>query len=167
MRIFIFFSLLFLSACGFSPLYKTDGFKTIKLTAAVEIEPISDYDGYLLQNYLADGLNPDKEVASKKYKLRVRLSAPSISEQNIQDDNFSSRERMSLSASYTLTDIQTGNVVISTSTYATGAYNIAPEPYATWMAQKKVRENLVKMLADRIILHVISFVKKNEVEDEG
>lgn len=162
MRILTFLSLLLVSSCGFSPLYRTDNIKTTDLTAAVQIQPIADYDGYLLENYLTDGLNPNEMSVEKKYTLDVSLNAPQISEQNIQNDNFSSRERMSLTATYRLTDIQTGNIVINTTTSATGAYNIATQPYATWMAQKKVRENLVKMLADRITLHVIAFVKKNE-----
>lgn len=167
MRLFTFLSLLLVSACGISPLYLTQGQETTNLTAAVEIQPIADYEGYLLQNYLSDGLNPKKMVAPKKYRLNVHLNMPNISDQNIQNDNFSSRERMTLSVSYRLTDIQTGQTVISTTASATGAYNVATDPYSTWMAQKKVRENLVKMLADRITLHVISFVKKNEVENEG
>jgi LPS-assembly lipoprotein len=163
MRIFTFLSLLLLSSCGFSPLYRTNNAKTTDLTATVQIQPIADYDGYLLENYLADGLNPNKMSVEKKYTLDVSLNAPQISEQNIQNDNFSSRERMSLTATYRLTDIKTGNVVVNTTTSATGAYNIATQPYATWMAQTKVRENLIKMLADRIVLHVVAFVKKNEV----
>lgn len=166
MRILTVLSLLLISACGFSPLYRTNGIKTTNLTAAVKIEPIADYDGYLLQNFLTDGLNPNKMDVAKKYKLIVHLNAPSISEQNIQDDNFSSRERMTLTASYQLMDIKTAETVINTTSSATGAYNIATDAYATWMAQKKVRENLIKMLADRITLHVISFVKK-EAENEG
>lgn len=166
MRILIVLSLLLVSACGFSPLYKTQGNKTTNLTAAVDIEPIDNYEGYLLQNYLSDGLNPNKMVIDKKYRLNVHLNMPTISEQNIQNNNFSSRERMELSASYRLIDIQTGESVINTTTSATGAYNVATEAYATWMAQKKIRENLIKMLADRITLHVISFVKK-EAQHEG
>ena len=167
MRIFTFLSLLLVSACHVSPLYLTKGQETTNLTAAVDIQPIADYEGYLMQDYLIAGLNPKQIDVAKKYRLNVHLNMPNISDQNIQNDNFSSRERMSLSVSYRLTDIQTGENVISTTASATGAYNVATEPYATWMAQKKVRENLIKILADRITLHVISFVKKNEAENEG
>ena len=51
MRIFTFLSLLLLlSSCGFSPLYRTNNAKTTDLTATVQIQPIADYDGYLLEN---------------------------------------------------------------------------------------------------------------------
>lgn len=161
------FALFFLMAgCGFSPLYLTKGEKTTTLTAAVSVLPIENYDGYLLQNYLSDALNPDKVTIPKIYDLSVSLQAPFISEQNIQDDNFSSRDRMTLTAGYRLINNQTKKVLIDTTTSATGAYNIAVQPYATWMAQKRVKENLIKMLAERISIHVVSFIKK-EANNEG
>lgn len=158
--------LLMTTACGFTPLYRTDDKKTTDLTAAVEIHPIANVSGYQLQTELANQLNPDKRSVPKKYELSVWLNEPQISEQNIQDDNFASRERMILSAHYRLVDKQTHQAVVDTTTSATGAYNIAVEPYATYMAQKKVKTDLVKMLADRISIHVISFVKK-EADSEG
>ncbi|MBR5130467.1 MAG: hypothetical protein IKV03_04515 [Alphaproteobacteria bacterium] len=167
MRIFILMGLFFTSACGFSPLYRTNETKTTDLTAQIAIQPIANYDGYLMENYLNDGLNLSKINDTKTYVLSVSLNDPVISEQNIQNDNFSSRDRMTLTAEYSLKNIKTNEVVIKTTTSATSAYNIAIEPYATWSAQKKVQENLIKMLADRITLHVISFVQKKEVENEG
>lgn len=166
MKKIVLVCLLLISGCGFSPLYLTNGRETTQLTAQIDIAPIADYDGYLMANYLSDALNPDKISVNKTYKLKVSLDAPSISEQNIQDDNFSSRERMTLTARYQLINKKTNDRVIDSRTSATGAYNIALEPYATWSAKQKVKENLIKMLSERITIHVISFVKK-EVENEG
>lgn len=70
MRLFTFLSLLLVSACGISPLYLTQGQETTNLTAAIEIQPIADYEGYLLQNYLSDRLNPKKMVAPKKISVK-------------------------------------------------------------------------------------------------
>ena len=166
MKKLLWICLLCVSACGFSPLYKTQNGKTTDLTARIQIAPIANYEGYLMENYLSDALNPDKIGGQKQYELTVSLNAPTISEQNIQDDNFSSRERMTLTAKYRLINKTTEHVLVDSTTSATGAYNIATEPYATWMAQKKTKENLIKMLSERITIHVISFVKK-EAEYEG
>lgn len=166
MKKLLWVCVVLVSACGFSPLYRTNGGKTTDLTAMVQVAPIADYDGYLMENYLSDALNPNKKSVLKKYELTVVLDAPTISDQNIQDDNFSSRERMTLTAKYRLVNKENGHVLVNSKTSATGAYNIAVEPYATWMAKKKTKENLIKMLSERITIHVISFVKK-EAENEG
>ena len=163
----IFLGFLFMvSACGFSPLYLSGSETVTRQTSAVEIKPIADYEGALLYGYLSDALNPEKMNIPKKYELVVVLNAPIVSEQNIQDDNFSSRERLITTAEYRLIDKKTRSVLIHTSASATGAYNIAVEPYATWMAEKKVQQNLIKMLAEQITMHLVSFVKK-EAENEG
>lgn len=161
-------ALLTLNACGFSPLYATQNDeKTTSLTAQIHITPIADYAGFKLQTQLADQLNPDKLNVPEKYDLIVKLDNPLISEQNIMEDNFSSRERVILTAQYKLIDKADKKVLIDTQTSATGAYNIAKEPYATYMANKKVQEDLVKILSQTISLHMISYMRKNEAAGES
>ena len=167
MRFIVLIMIFTLTACGFSPLYRTTNGKTTALTETILIQPIANYDGYQMENDLSALLNPTGVHVPKKYELFVTIDAPTFSEQNIQDDNFSSRERMYLTARYRLIHIQSGKVVINAVTSATGAYNIAIEPYATYTAKQKVKENLIKMLSNRIATHVISFVKKTEVTGEG
>ncbi len=167
MRFIVLMMIFAVTACGFSPLYKINDGKTTALTETISIQPIADYGGYQMENDLSALLNPTGGQVPKKYELFVTIDAPTFSEQNIQDDNFSSRERMYLTARYRLVHIHSGKIVVNAVTSATGAYNIAIEPYATYMAQQKVKENLIKMLSNRIATHVISFVKKTEVAGEG
>ena len=167
MRFIVLTMAFVLTACGFSPLYTINDGETTTLTAEISVKPIANYDGYQMENNISAMLNPAGIVASPKYDLFITIEDPTFSEQNIQNDNFSSRERMHLTARYRLVNIKTGEDVINAKTSATGAYNIAIEPYATYTAQQKVKENLVKMLSNRIAPHVISFVKKTEVAREG
>ncbi|MBR4927856.1 MAG: hypothetical protein IKY98_05975 [Alphaproteobacteria bacterium] len=167
MRFIVLMMVFALTACGFSPLYMTNDGKTTALTETIVIRPIADYGGYQMENDLSALLNPTGANVPKKYELFVTIEAPTFSEQNIQDDNFSSRERMHLTAKYRLVNLQSGESVINATTSATGAYNIAIEPYATYTAKQKVKENLIKMLSHRIATHVISFVKKTEGAREG
>lgn len=161
-------ALFCLNACGFSPLYTTlNDEKTTELTAQIHIVPIADYTGFKLQTQLADQLNPDKLTLPQKYDLVVSVNKPMLSEQNIMEDNFSSRERMILTAHYKLIDRATKKVLIDTQTTATGAYNIAKEPYATYTANKKIQEDLTKIISQTISLHLISYMRKNEATREG
>lgn len=157
-----------LTACGFSPLYATQhNEKTTNLTAQIHINPIANYEGFKLQTQLADQLNPDKKTVPEKYDLVVTLDKPFISEQNIMEDNFSSRQRVILVAKYKLIDKATKQVLINTQTSATGAYNVAIEPYATYTANQKTQEDLVKILSQTISLHMISYLRKNEAPRES
>ena len=155
------FLLLFLSACGFTPLYATlDDKQVTDKTAEINIVPIDNYLGYLLQTDLRNALNPEQIKAPQNYDLYVTLPEPLISDQNIQEDFFSSRERIIQRANYKLIDRKTKEVLLDTSTSATGSYNITLEPYATYMAKQRVQENLIKILAQTISTHVISFIRK-------
>lgn len=161
-------SLLCVSACGFSPLYATQSNeKTTDLTAQIHITPIANYTGFKLQTQLADQLNPSKLSVPEKYDLVVTLDKPIISEQNIMENNFSSRQRVILVAHYKLIDRATKKVLIDTQTSATGAYNIAIEPYATYTASQKVEIDLLKILSQTISVHLISYMRKNEAPREG
>lgn len=155
------FSLLFVTACGFTPLYATSDDRPVTdKTAEINIVPIDNYMGYLLQTDLRNQLNPEQIKAPQNYDLIVTLPEPLISDQNIQEDFFSSRERIIQKADYKLVDRKTQKVLINTTTSATGSYNITLEPYATYMSKERVRENLIKILAQTISTHVISYVRK-------
>lgn len=155
------FLLLAVTACGFTPLYATlDDKQVTNKTAEINIVPIDNYMGYLLQTNLRNQLNPEQIKAPQNYDLIVTLPEPLISDQNIQEDFFSSRERIIQKADYKLIDRKTKQVLIDTTTSATGSYNITLEPYATYMSKERVRENLIKILAQTISTHVISYMRK-------
>ena len=137
------FALLFLTACSMTPLYATlDDRSVTDKTAEINIAPIDNYMGYLLQTDLRNQLNPEQIKAPQNYDLIVTLPDPLISDQNIQEDFFSSRERMIQKANYKLVDRKTKEVLIDTST------------------KERVRENLIKILAQTISTHVISYIRK-------
>lgn len=162
------FALMCTTACGFSPLYVTDDNQlTTSVTGLINVEPIADYNGFKMHTLLEDQLNPDKISGQDKYDLIVTVDKPAYYEQNIRDDNFASREKIVMTAHYKLIDKQTKHVLIDTQTSATGSYNIVIEPYATYMAKKKIEEDLLKILSQTISLHITSYVKKNGLTGEG
>lgn len=163
-----FLGFLFLSGCGFSPLYSLDqDEKTTALTQEISIASIANYDGYVLKKNLENALNPNKVGGAKRYVLQVTLDEPLLTDQSIQGDNFASREKMSVTASYVLKDKENNKVLLSSSTTALGAYNIVKEPYATYKAQTKQKEDLIKIVGNNISLRVIAYFKKQEVNRES
>ncbi len=164
----IILSVFALSACGFSPMYRVSANETITAyTEQVQINPIPNYEGYRLKTQVTDQLNPYKKQGNKKYVLAIDLKTPTYSDQSIQNDNFSSRENVFMTAVYTLTDKQTGKVLVKSSARTVGSYNILNEPYATTVSRNKLRDDLVDNLADSIALRIIAYFKSQNEEHES
>ena len=165
----LFFLALFLiSGCGFTPMNQlSHDTKTTVLTEQVAIAGIPNYEGWQLRQSLQNKLNPEKNGRPKKYLLIVDLRAPTYTDQSIQGDNFASRETVSISATFTLKNMDTGDIVMKDSTSATGAYNIVKEPYATNIARNKLKENLVDIIGNNISLRIISYLKTIEKNRES
>jgi len=147
---------LLLSGCGFHPLY---GNRTelIEQTAAIQIQPIVGEGGYQMELILKDRLNPDHQQISKKYRLTVILDKPTYINQSIRSDNFASLETMNIVASYQLVDTEKNTVLISSSVDSNGLFNLIKDPYATVVAQDKLYDNLIHLMADDIATHILSY----------
>ena len=156
---YVFFFLgFFLTGCGFEPLYVAHE-DTLAQTAAVQIEPIAGEGGYQAELILQKRLNPEQIKVAPKYRLTVVFNKPTYSNQSIQSDNFATLEKMDVSASYKLIDIQKNQTVISSSVASNGLYNLVNDPYATVTAKDKLYENLVRSMSDDIATHILSYFK--------
>ncbi len=157
-----------LSACGFSPLYSVSGNQKItEYTEQIQISPVPNYEGYRLQTQVSDQLNPYKKQGNKTYVLDIQLNTPTYTDQSIQNDNFSSRENVTMSANYVLKEKETGRILVQSSARAIGSYNILTEPYATTVSRNKLRDDLVDNLADSISLRIIAYFKSQKEERES
>ncbi len=156
---------LLLSGCGFRPLY---GFQTnpevIRKSAQIEVEPVVGDGGYQMGLILKEKLNPNTLSLPKKYQLKAVIDKPSFYDQSIQGDNFASLEKMTLTVHYTLTDIESKTVLVSSSSTLSGSYNIIQEPYATITAKEKTYQNLVQALSNEIVLHMMAYLKGDDRE---
>ena len=156
-KIFVLCAFL-LASCGFHPLYGNQG-EVMTEVEAVQIEPISGEGGYQFEMVLKNKLNPQKEQVQKKYKLVVTLDKPTYFNQSIRGDNFASIKKMDVKANYRLIDIKTKAVLISSYVDSNGIYNLIKDPYATVVAQDKLYENLIKMMAEDVATHVLAYFK--------
>ncbi len=163
----LFFGLIFVSACGFSPLNTTQDVGITQQTQQIAVHPIPNAEGWQLKRLLTDKLNPTHDNAPKRYTLDISLNAPTFTDQSIQGDNFASRETIYISATYTLKDTQTNQVLLTQATGARGAYNIVLEPYATQVARNRVKTDLINIISDNISLRIKAYFKAQEDNRES
>ena len=156
-RIFVLCALL-LASCGFRPLYGDQG-NVMQDAQAVQIEPVSGEGGYQFEMVLKNRLNPQKEKVQKKYQLIVSLDSPVYTNSSIRGDNFASIKKMSVKANYRLIDMKTKAVLISSYVDSKGIFNLIKDPYATVVAEDKLYENLIRMMAEDIATHVLAYFK--------
>lgn len=162
-QIFCVCIFLLIAACGFRPLHSAGGIDT----ARIQIASIPSESGYYLERSLRRTLNPTEAAVAPDYRLAVRIDSPVYTAQAIKGDYFSTFEKITLSAHYTLTDIRTGRSLVSATATANGSYNIIAEPYATTVAKERAQQNLVQILSDEIALHIKAYLKTQEAARES
>ena len=155
---------LFLTGCGFSPVYWQDGTDFLEKTAQVSIAPIPEYSGRILTQALKDNLNPKNIDAPKNYTLTVKINETIDKDQGVLGDKTSTRATFYLKAFYFL---KAGDKeLLSSIASATSSYNILPDPYSTVTAEQAVRERLLKILANDISVQITAYFKHEEASQK-
>ncbi len=169
----IIFALLFLSSCGFRPLYverdSDEGWyykgsfdtSISQQIASIKVEPISDRIGQLIFDELVDSFTPKGIPSKPKYRLRVLNIKKSTAKQAMRGDITATRERVSYRANYILQDAQTGKQLLSSSTFALLGYDIMSNPYSITFSQKKIEKDAAKIMANDISLRIGAYFHAN------
>ena len=149
---FLLFSLLFLSACQFHPLYRNQTYQSVC------VQSIPEASGYLLYQSLTKRF-PERENCV--YHLKVTSPKFTLSDQGISNKDFITMQRIQATASYKLLD-QKGNAVLSNSVMSDGSSAVVDNPYSTVVSVEKTQQNLIPILAEQISLHVGAFLDRNQ-----
>ncbi len=145
-------AVLLMAACGFQPLYGPTDTKEGVLNdlAAVKVNVIADRVGQQLRNELEDLLTPRGQPSKAAYVLRVTLRE-TITEAAVERTGLATRENLRLDASFTLTEVATGAVLLTDRSSATSSYNILDEaPFSTLTSENDARRRNAKRLAENI-----------------
>lgn len=157
----LIFLTLFLSGCGFTPLYGTNSstYQALKDTQIV-ISPIpNEYGadmGYILKNQIPTLTQTTKN----KYLLSVQSPTFSGYDKTITNDEFASTIQATGTTTYTLTDSKNQKILYKNSVSSISSYNVENSPYATTMAKNKVYKELSEELANQIGREVLAFISK-------
>jgi LPS-assembly lipoprotein len=150
-----------LSACGFHPLYGTQGgVGASQLFASIYVEPVPDRAGYELRNRLIDLLDSSGSPAGARYRLKIDFNEDRRGVA-LQNDASITRYNYLLTADYTLSDAS-GTVVTHGHESTLTAYNVVASPYATLMAAQDAERRGADDLSERIRLDLgVFFARRN------
>ena len=146
------------AGCGFRPMYgKHSTAPVSQELALVHIETIKDRRGQLLRNRLLTLLNPTGSPARPRYSLKVDLSE-SVSNQFKREDETTTNVDFRLNASFSLSDLRTGNTLLSGHSSAVSAYDLIAKEAYKLAAEDDARRETVRLLADDIKTRVSSYL---------
>ena len=159
-RTLVLCACLFLTACGFHPLYGNGGSGVGPALSTIFVEPIADRVGYELRNDLLDLLNFSGSSGTSQYRLKLYLSEREDAVV-LQANTSITRYNYTLVAHYELTPkgstdpIKTGDLT----TFA--AYNVAAAPflYATVTAQRDAHNRAANDIAERLRIELAVYLR--------
>src|SRR3546814_4704466 len=135
-----------LAACGFQPLYGSDGRRNLgdesvaASLATVRIDPLRDRAGQQMHNFLRDRLNPEGQPVSPSYRLQVQL-VETLSELGVRRDETASSANLRMEAEFVLLSYDSEETVLSGKYSSTTSYDIMDKPFATTVDRKSTRLN--------------------------
>ncbi len=140
-----------LTACGFRPLYGPQGGYNASLAelASVRIPPIPDRLGQVLHNTLLDRLTPRGAPPNPRYRLGVNMVKRKEGLAFEKDESVT-RFNLTVSATYQLTEIATGNVLTTGSARSVAAFNVVQSKFANISAETDAERRAARAVGEDI-----------------
>ncbi len=138
------------AACGFTPIYRQDESTSLReYLSLIEVAPIGGQSGLQLRNRLTEKISPRGVVDVPQFRLSVKLES-STDALLIQLDNTATRQNLKMNASFTLTDLSTGETVFQGQTISVGSYNVVDSEFATISAEDNATERAAREIGEEI-----------------
>ena len=151
------------AGCGFRPLYGTAaGGPVHESFASVRIAVIPDRSGQIMRNFLIQRLNPAGRPVDPAYELRVAL-AEREQRLAITQEDVAERNNLLVTASYSLRNVGTNEVVFSNSNTTMTSFTILLDEVATLSAEQDARERALRSLSDQIRLELALYFQRDPV----
>lgn len=164
-KIGLLFLIIFLSACGFRPLYvqhsngtnwffdKNADTSVNAEMAQIKIVSVKDRFGQEMKNHLLDSLTPKGAPKQPKYRLILKVISRDVVQQAMRDDVTATNERITYRIGYTLFGYSSEELLKGES-MAVVSYDILSDPFSTTMSQKKAETDAAKIITDDITLRL-------------
>ena len=154
---------LALSACGFRPLYATNGAEPGPMAqmAAIYVETDdTEIVGYELRNAIIDLLQSTNDPRAAKYKLHFTARQTREGVINAPDAAIT-RYDYTLTVKYELTNAKTGAVVTSGTESTLSAFDVVSSPYSTMVAQQSAQKTSSQDIASHIQLDLAVYFNQH------
>ena len=150
---------LFLTGCGFSPLYKKVAVNNQEIP--VYVQPVSDTYGHSIRQSILDKIG---SISSNSAEYILTLKTPSFtsSDEAIDNKNFSSIVGLTIKCPYTLTKKSNNKIIARNTTTLFTSYAVVQDPYATTVAERKAKYELAKQIAEQITIHILSIISEGK-----
>lgn len=160
-RFLLLCPVLFLSACGFEPLYGTTRFaqpsaaqaSTEAQLATIAINNIPDREGQILRNLLIDRFYQQGRVQNPAYTLEIEKLKQTNTDLDITKESDATRAQLRVETTMRLVDAG-GQILLTRRVSSVGSYNILTSEFATRVSEDNTRKNLLEDLAARIELQI-------------
>ncbi|MBX7145813.1 MAG: hypothetical protein K1X44_00730 [Alphaproteobacteria bacterium] len=153
---------VFLNNCGFHPMYqyqKHDDTSIVKLLAAIKISSIANRTGQILYNNLRDRLNPSGPPRYPLYQLDVTLESDE-DEVGFTRDETATRVNYTLTALYTLKNIQTNQILTKGRVQSFTNYNYLTSAFASASSAKEAYRRGAIELSETIRNRLAAFLSE-------
>jgi len=148
---------LFLTACGFHPMYTPRDGKS-DIAYPLKIATISNRNGQVLRNYLVDLLTPEGTKCSPLYILEIGLTEK-VKSIGVAKDESSTRKEATLTAAITLRDIRTNKVVYTHTAKAINSFNVISQYYySDLVTDEYAKRQALRLLAEKITLLLTTYL---------
>lgn len=150
---------LLLAGCGFHPLYRPNGSGNWdSALAAINVQPIANRSGQILELALREDLNPGALSVPKRWILSTALIV-SRADLGIQRNATATTSEITVTANFTIRDAKTGKPIYSNSSQAVGDFDLINDAYATEVAAQAARDRAIREVADEMTLRLALFVR--------
>jgi LPS-assembly lipoprotein len=158
-RALIALSLVALAGCGFRPLYgeRSAASVTVPELAAIQIDSIPDREGQLVRNNLLDKMQPRGMAAKPLYRLTVSVGISRVS-LGVRIDETATRGSLTMSASYVLADMASGDQIMTGNSRAVSSYNILDSDFANVISENDAIRRTATNLSEEIKTRVAIFL---------
>ena len=142
-----------LGACGFTPLYATNGVSPA--LAGVEVITPEGRTGHLLGEDLRDDLATDRDKPAT-YRLALAVDENRYA-RGLSTEEVATWYELSLRVSYSLIDVSTGRTLTAGVMPVSVSYNAVSDPYAGIVAQQDGQKRAAAEAAQRIRIQLATY----------
>ena len=150
-RVYSFVGILgILSSCGFRPLYVgTENQFIHQQLAHIQISIIKDRVGQQIHNLLLDRVNPMGRPDKPLYTLKVNIVV-TTAEIGLKFTEEATRARLTLKASFFLTNNSSGKILAQGQIRSVNSYNISDSEYSRLASESDAIKRAAREISDEI-----------------